>query len=86
MKLGKNEFLRLLQEKDGKGFLRLLRVLGGEWVVQSSPFGCREGFSKISLRRKKSRSGGITCSYCFPNQKAEEIKSQIRELLIRHKR
>jgi hypothetical protein len=39
-KFGKNDFLKLLQEKDGEELLRLLRGLGGEWVVQSSPFGC----------------------------------------------
>ena len=81
LKLGKKEFLRLLQEKDGEELLRLLYGLGGEWVVQSSPFGCHEGFSKISLKRKKGRSGGITCFYCFPNKETEKIKSQIRELL-----
>jgi len=83
MKFGKNDFLRFLQEKDGEELLRLLRGLGGEWVVQSSPFGCPEGFSKISLKRKRNRSGGITCSYCFTNQETEKIKGQIRQLLKR---
>jgi hypothetical protein len=85
VKLGKDQFLRLLQEKDAEGLFKLLRGLGGEWVVQSNPFRCLAGFSKISLKRKRGRSGGITCSYCFPDYEAEKIKNQIRELLKSHR-
>lgn len=83
IKIGKNDFLRFLLEKNGEDLLRLLGGLRGEWVVQSSPSGCKKGFSKVSLKRKTGRSGGIACSYCFPDEETKKIKNQIRELLKR---
>lgn len=81
MNIGKNVFLRSLRERNGEELLKLLRGLGGEWVVSSTIFGCALGHSKIFLRRRRGKSGGITCNYCFGNEEAKKIKSEIKELL-----
>jgi len=60
---------------------KLLSSLGGEWVVSSSPFGCVQGSSKIYLRRKRGRSGGIVYSNCLPDEEVNKIKKQLKEQL-----
>lgn len=65
--------------------LRLLQTLKGDWIVSSTPFGCPEGHSKVFLRRRKidkawqSVRVKLPMSVCLPNEKAEELKRQIRE-------
>jgi hypothetical protein len=62
--------------------LRLLRDLGGDWIVSSSPFGCIPGSSKIYLRRKRGRSGGIIYSDCLPDEEVKKIKKQLKEQIL----
>ena len=61
--------------------LRLLRFSGGEWIVSSTPFGCRPGQSKVYLRRKIGKSGGFEISECLPNDEVERLKEELREYL-----
>ena len=79
MDFGKEEFLRLV-----KGALETFRTLGGKWVVSSSPFGCKSGYSKIYLRRKRDEPSSVRVhirSKCLPNEEVKKMKNQIRELL-----
>lgn len=77
-KIGKEEFLGRVQE-----FLKISHTLDEEWVVSSTPFGCRLGCSKIYLRRKRGKLNLRVhiCSRCLRNEEVKRIKSQIRELL-----
>jgi len=79
MEFGKEEFLRLVKEA-----VETFRTLGGKWVVSSTPFGCKSGYSKIFLRRKRDEPSSVRVhirSKCLPNEEVKKIKSQIRELL-----
>jgi len=60
---------------------RLLRFSGGEWIVSSTPFGCPLGQSKIYLRRRIGRSGGLQISECLPNDEAKRLKDDLRGYL-----
>jgi len=62
---------------------RILRVLDGEWVVSSSIWGCPVGQSKVYLKRKVGKSGGLKISDCIPNDEAERLKHEVREYLRR---
>jgi len=67
--------------------LGLLRRLGGEWIVSSTPFGCPEGYSKVYLRRRKIKRAWsslkvrLPMSECLPNEEAEGLKRKMREQL-----
>jgi hypothetical protein len=67
MKVGKEELLKLLNS------------LGGEWIVSSTPFGCAFGNSKIYLRKKRGKSGGIIYSDCLPDEEVKKIKNSLKK-------
>ena len=79
MEFGKEDFLRLVKES-----IETFRTLSGEWVVSSTPFGCKFGYSKVYLRRKRDEPSSVRvhiCSRCLPDEEVKKIKSQIRGLL-----
>lgn len=78
MKYDKEDFLNYV-----KALLKDKLISGKEWQVNSTDAGCKTGYSKVYLRRKRGRSGGHTSKCCFPDEEAKKIKSQIRELLRR---
>lgn len=61
--------------------LRLLRFMGGEWIVSSTPFGCPPEQSKVYLRRKIGKSGGWEISECLPDDEVERLKDELRGYL-----
>lgn len=62
---------------------RILRVLDGEWIVSSNIWGCPVGQTKVYLKRKVGKSGGLKISDCIPNDEAERLKHEVREYLRR---
>ena len=79
MELGKEDFLRKVKES-----IETFRTLGGEWVVSSTPFGCKFGYSKVYLRRKKDEPSSVRLHIhtgCLPNEEIKQLKNQIRRLI-----
>jgi len=68
---------------DKQELIRLLRLLGGEWIISSTFFGCRPGHSKVYLKRKLGKSGGLKISECLPNDEVKRLKDELREYLKR---
>ena len=64
---------------------RFLRFTDGEWIVSSSIWGCPVGQSKVYLRRKVGKSGGLKISECIANEEAERLKHELREYIRRRK-
>ena len=78
MDLGKEEFLNSVKA------IETLRKLGGEWQVSSSPFGCKLGYSKVYLRRKRNKPSSLRVhihTVCLSDEEADRLKSQIRTIL-----
>lgn len=73
--------MKKLLRVDKEELTRLLSLLGGEWIVSSTIFGCPEGQSKVYLKRKVGKSGGLTISECLPNDEAKRLKDELREYL-----
>jgi len=61
----------------------ILKLLDGKWVVSSNILGCPVGQSKVYLKRKVGKSGGLKISECIPNDEAERLKREVREYLRR---
>jgi len=66
---------------DKQEVVGLLRILGGEWIISSSFFGCPQGYSKVYLKRKTGKSGGLKISECLPNGEVKKLKDELREHL-----
>ena len=67
--------------------LNLVSRLSEDWVVSSTPFGCPEGYSKVYLRRRKTKKAwssvrvNLPMSRCLPDEKAKDLKRKIRAKL-----
>ena len=61
--------------------LKIIHTARGGWIVSSSPFGCIAGYSKVFLRRKIGRSGGLKLTNCIPDDKAKELKRKVKRAL-----
>ncbi len=81
MSYEKNDFIELLKS--------------GDYIVSSTPFGCREGYSKIVIRRKTRKSKRFSdvipklirvpipdkYSKCRTNAEIRKLKQEIKEEL-----
>lgn len=67
MDLGKEEFLNSVKA------IETLKKMGGEWQVSSSPFGCKLGYSKVYLRRKRNKPSSL---HVYPMKK--RINSKVK--------
>ncbi len=74
--------MKMSYEKNG--FIELLK--SGDYIVSSTPFGCREGYSKIVVRKKKGKSVNVVpipdeYSRCKADAEIEKLKRDIKESL-----
>jgi len=70
---------------DKKNLERFLRFTDNKWIVSSNIWGCPEGQSKVYLRRKVGKSGGLQISGCIANEEAKRLKHELREYIRQRK-
>jgi hypothetical protein len=81
--------VRLLKTNAKNDLVHVIEIMAKEYpdsklIISSHPNGCPDGHSKVYIRLRKGKSGGVVISRgseCMPDSEAEKYKKTIRSLI-----